>query len=248
VKRLLIGTAISLAMAASTWAADLPVGAPVYKAPMMPSAYSWSGCYLGIEGGGSWGQSQHFSNDFTRQPTLVGLAQTAGIDPSGGLFGGTAGCNYQFGNWVVGLEDDLSWTNNRGTANGIAPFNTTDTFQTSQSWLGTFRGRLGFAWDRWFFYGTGGAAVSNQGIQLCDPVAGCANQSQTVAGWTAGGGIEYAFFHTWSLKLEYLHVDLGTHTYAESVLPGFVFATRNVNLTNDIVRAGINYKFDWIRY
>jgi outer membrane immunogenic protein len=248
-KRLLavvgLGTVI---VAGAANAADLATKAPLYKAPPAPPAYSWTGCYLGVEGGGNWGKSQHFQN----QPGTAGfgLAQTAGIDLSGGLFGGTVGCNYQFGGgWVVGLEDDMSWTNKKGSAGLIPPFNTTENFQTSETWLDTLRGRLGFAWDRWFFYGTGGAAFANMGIQLCDPVGGCGSQSKNVTGWTAGGGGEYAFYGAWSLKIEYLHVDFGTQGFSRTPLPApaangasFV-AARNVTLTDDIVRAGLNYRF-----
>jgi outer membrane immunogenic protein len=245
---ILAGVAFAALLAGPAVAADMRVGAPVYKAPS-PAAFSWTGCYVGIEGGGNWGKSQHFENEPGAR--TFGLAQTAGIDLSGALLGGTVGCSYQFGNWAIGFENDLSWTNKKGSAGLIPPFVATDTFQTSESWLDTLRGRLGFAWDRWFIYGTGGAAFANEGIELCDPFAGCGNLSKTVTGWTAGAGVEYAFSGDWSLKLEYLHVDLGTQSYP-NIYPGGIFANggdrfaqRNVSLTDDIVRAGMNYKFSW---
>src|SRR5450432_2415608 len=131
-------------------AADLrmPVKAPLAAVPV----FSWTGCYVGVEGGGNWGRSQHTQDDpfVAAAATVFGLNQTNGINLSGGIAGGTIGCNYQAGNFVFGLEDDFSWTNKRGTANLIPPFVIADTATTSESWLGTFRGRAGYAWDRWF--------------------------------------------------------------------------------------------------
>jgi outer membrane immunogenic protein len=233
-------------------AADLP--ARTYsKAPAMvpASVYNWTGLYIGIEGGGDWGRSQHYNNDPTT-PAVFGLPQTGGINLSGGLVGGTIGYNYQFSNNVViGIENDISWTNFRGTAPLIAPFNLTETAQTSQSWLDTLRGRLGYAWDRVLLFGTGGAAFTNEKFQLCDPVTGCGGASRSVAGWTAGAGVEYAFANSWSAKLEYLHVDFGRNSYGfapnSTGLGAGGFAPRQVSLTDDIVRAGVNYRIDWAR-
>src|ERR1700753_3652631 len=103
--------------------------------PMIAPVYSWTGCYVGVEGGGMWGHGNHYQNDPAASAAagggLLGLAPTAGIDPSGGLAGGTVGCNYQFaGNWVVGIEGDVSWTNLNGSAPSITPFNPTTTYQT----------------------------------------------------------------------------------------------------------------------
>jgi outer membrane immunogenic protein len=123
-------------------------------------------------------------------------------------------------------------------------------FQTSQTWLDTLRGRIGYAWNRLLIYGTGGAAFANEGILLCDPIAaGCASQSKIVTGWTAGVGAEYIFRDNWSVKFEYLHADFGTQFYSRTFTPALFldgssfFAARNVTLTNDIVRAGVNYRF-----
>jgi outer membrane immunogenic protein len=210
-------------------------------------SYRWTGFYLGIEGGGDWARSQHYYND-TAAPALIGLAQTGGIKANGGLAGGTFGYNYQLGNnIVIGFEDDISWTNSKGTAGYIAPFGPlTNTAETSQSWLYTTRGRLGYAWNRWMVFGTGGAAFTDEGVQLCNVAFGCGSQSHVVAGWTAGGGVEYAFADSWSAKLEYLHNDFGSQYFSRTLdSGGGAFHARDVTLTNDIVRAGVNYKFDW---
>ena len=209
-------------------------------------AYNWSGFYLGIEGGGDWSRSQHYWNDLAT-PAFIGLPITDGIKTDGGLVGGTFGYNYQFSNNIIlGFENDISWTNSKGTASYIAPFTGANTAQTSQSWLYTARGRLGFAWNRWMVFGTGGVAFTDESMQLCNVAFGCGEQSKTVAGWTAGGGVEYAFAGNWSAKLEYLHNDFGSQSFARMLdTGGGVFHAQNVTLTNDIVRAGVNYKFGW---
>jgi outer membrane immunogenic protein len=214
---------------------------PAHAAP----AYNWSGCYLGLEGGVNWGNSQ-FYYEYNAFPKAVGLAETNGVKPSGGLFGGTVGCSYQLSNWVLGIENDISWTNEMGTAKGTPPFNPFFTYQTKETWLDTLRGRLGFAWDHWFVYGTGGAAFANEGTLICGPVPGCGSQSKSVIGWTAGAGVEYAFWGAWSLKLEFLHVDFGRRSIPNlpASNPGFSLVPHDVTMIDYIVRGGVNYKFN----
>src|ERR1700753_748795 len=184
--------------------------------PMIAPVYSWTGCYVGVEGGGMWGHGNHFEND--PAAATFGLPQTSGSDPSGGIAGGTVGCNHQFaGNWVIGIEGDLSWTDASGTSPAIAPFVLADTFSTSQRWMDTVRGRIGYAWDRWIVDETGGAAFTGDHVQSCGPTLGvgfgCSNATNSVTGWTAGAGIEWAFYQNWSAKIEYLHADFGGHAF-----------------------------------
>jgi outer membrane immunogenic protein len=239
--------ALSHVAAGSAAAADLE--APTYKAAPVPVAYNWSGCHVGIQGGGVWGTSKHTHHD--SNPAVAGgfgLPLTNNFDVTGAIFGGTLGCDYQFNNnWVIGIENDLSWSNMKGSSHLIPPFTpAANTSETNEKWLDTLRLRLGVAWDRWFLYGTGGVAFSEVGIRLCSPLAiTCGTASHTVTGWTAGAGIEYAFWNNWSVKLEYLYVDLGTTFFPEIHEQNGSFIARDVKLTSNIVRAGLNYKFDW---
>jgi outer membrane immunogenic protein len=250
-KRIALGAVLLAAIVSGpALAADLRVKAPVYtKAPAAPS-YSWTGCYLGIEGGGVWGRSQQYAADPTDALAgVLGDAQTGGISPTGGMIGGTVGCNYQVSNFVLGIEGDDSWTNNSGSANLIAPFRTTDVVTTNETWVATYRGRIGYAWDRVLLYGTGGGAATNIGVNLCDPTFGCVASSQTVYGWAAGGGIEYAVWQNLSVKIEYLHLDFGTSNFGRLMpTPGFTFLARNVSLTDDILRLGLNYRLNLAGY
>jgi outer membrane immunogenic protein len=184
------------------------------------------------------------------KPADVGLPITGNFNMSGGLVGGTVGCNYQIGrHWVIGVEDDLSWTNKQGTANDIRPFDTTGTSQTSERWLDTLRGRIGVAWDRALFYGTGGVAFADTSVSVCAVTHGvCVSDAQTRTGWVVGAGIEYAVWRNLFVKLEYLHADFGTGRFLSppvAIAGVGTFDSRDVSLTDDIVRIGLNYRFNW---
>jgi outer membrane immunogenic protein len=238
-----LATVCALASNAAT-AADL---GPITKAPPpAPVAYSWTGCHVGAEAGGVFGSSQHIQNDAAR-PRGMGLALENSFDVTGALVGGTVGCDYQVNSWVIGLENDISWSSAKGSAHLAPPFSpAANVAETNEKWLDTLRLRAGFTWDRWYLYGTGGAAFADVGINLCSPLAvACGSSSKTVTGWTAGVGAEYAFWQNWSAKIEYLHVDLGTTFFPEIQVGNGAYLARDVKLTNEIVRAGVNYKFDW---
>jgi outer membrane immunogenic protein len=205
--------------ATSALAADLPRGMPPTKAPAFVPGYSWTGFYAGINGGYGWGRSSWdgFAND---------------TDVSGGLVGVTAGYNWQTGAFVLGLEGDIDWSNIRGSfASAACPFGC----ETRNNYLGTVRGRVGYAFDRVMPYVTGGLAVGD--IQARP--TGFAGASTTNAGWTVGGGIEAAVFGNVTAKLEYLYVDLGS-LGCSAVSCGLA---SNVDLRTNVVRAGLNLRF-----
>jgi outer membrane immunogenic protein len=236
-----------IAASSSAVAADLPLPPPLVAPPpyALPIAYSWSGFYVGGEGGSAWGKS---SQTAASGPG-TGLPITNSFATTGGLFGVTLGCNYQVAHFVFGAEGDASFSFITGKVGDQPPFDPNSTSSTNETSFSTLRGRAGFAWDRLFFYGTGGAAFADIGVNVCNTVT-CASDNQTKAGWVAGGGVEWA---TWglpdgclTLKLEYLHADLGTAQLINPpalIGPGDTAATRNVKLTNDIIRVGLNWKF-----
>ena len=221
-KRLVFAFAALAAWAGTAAAADLgrgPAPAPYYKAPELAPVYNWSGFYIGINGGGGWGTSTW---------TTGGSFNT-----SGGLIGGTVGYNYQMNQVVLGVEGDIDWANISGTrtAAGVCAFGCT----TKDSWLGTVRGRVGYAADRFMPYLTGGLALGDIKASL----PGFAGASTTNAGWTIGGGIEFAIVGHWTAKAEYLYVDLGSFNCGLSC--GAV--TQNVSFTTNLLRGGVNYRF-----
>ena len=216
---------LAAAMASPSLAADMPRPAyPAYKAPLYVAPFSWTGFYVGLNGGYGWGKSDW-------SPSTGGVG-TGDFDIKGGLVGGTMGYNLQTGSWVWGLEGDFdaSWIKGTETISCGIPG-----CETSNKWLATARGRLGYSWDRWLPFITGGAAFGN--IKM-DPGFGT-TESQTKVGWTAGAGIEYAFMGAWSAKIEYLYVDLGTATCGTpTCIPDF-----DVSFKTNLVRIGLNYRF-----
>src|ERR1700739_4166456 len=167
-KRLCLSLIGLVAFTGAAAAADLsrPAPAPYYKAPIAAPVYNWTGLYFGITGGGAFGTS---SWDLT-----------GSRDTSGGLVGGTIGYNWQSAQTVFGLEGDLDWADINGTSSTNCPGGC----KTSDSWLSTVRGRLGYAADRFMPYVTGGAAFGD--IRASTP--GFGTYSTDRAGWTLGAG------------------------------------------------------------
>lgn len=218
-KRLTCAGLALLALTGAAWSADL-APAPYYKAPpyLPPPVYTWTGFYLGVNGGGGFGWSKW---DTT----------TSSLNPTGGVFGGTLGYNYQIGPAVLGVEGDIDWAGLSGSTTSGCPAGC----KTSDSWLSTVRGRLGYAAGRFMPYITAGGAFGN--INASTP--GLAGSSATNAGWTAGAGIEFAFLPRWTLKAEYLYVDLGKFNCGA----GCGAPVDNVSFTTNLIRGGVNYRF-----
>jgi outer membrane immunogenic protein len=222
-KRLLLAGVALAALVGSASAADLPRRAPVAAPPVpyVAQAYNWSGFYVGINGGYGWGKG-----------SLSGPPPTGDLSGNGGLVGGTMGYNWQTNQIVWGVEGDIDWSNIDANGNCGAGTNC----RIRNDWLGTARGRIGYAMDRFMPYITGGLAVG----EVKANVTGNPGASDTRVGWTLGGGLEVALNGPWTAKLEYLYVDLGD----------FSCGTRcgtagpdNVAFKSNIVRAGLNYRF-----
>lgn len=234
-KRVLFGVIglFTLGSALSAVASDLPT-----KAPPLVTETNWTGCYIGVEGGGNWGRTNSIATG-DPDPTVAGLPLTGNYTVKGGAAGGTIGCNYQAGIWVYGLENDISWTDQKGTANDLAPFPIAATNQYSANWIDTLRGRVGFAVDRALLYGTAGAAFAGTSDTICFTT--CTSNSKNRSGFAVGGGVEYAAWTNVSVKFEYLHVDFGSKNYVDPSRDNT--NTRGVNLTDDMFRAGVNWRF-----
>jgi outer membrane immunogenic protein len=217
-KRLVLASIGALAVVTMTGAAN---AADIARRQAMPTkapymqAYNWTGAYVGINGGAGWGRSD-VSAPFT----------SGGFNTSGAVVGGTLGYNWQMGHTVFGVEGDADWSNIRGTAVCGGAFSC----ETRNDWLATARGRLGYAFDRFLPFVTGGAAFGD----IKSSVAGIGSSTATKAGWTAGGGVEAAITGPWTAKIEYLYADLGRDS---SILGS------NTRFNTNLVRGGINYRF-----
>jgi len=240
----------------SALAADMPM-----KAPEAPT-YQWGGCYLGVNvGGGASGTNFASAVD---PGTYLAAGDAATVSGSGGgganadgiLAGAQAGCNFQSGTLVYGLEGDFDYfhtdpqfNNNTNTlANGNA-------FAISQSlttnFLATVRPRIGIAADRNLAYITGGAAFTSVSYTTSyvdantPPGTGTASASRALVGWTAGAGWEYAWTDHWTVRAEYLLASFPT-TNALGTIAG-AGGTNTLHGSTDLViqlvRAGVNFKF-----
>ncbi len=264
-KKSLLGlVAVGALAAVPAMAADLRM--PV-KAPPMPVAaeFSWTGWYAGINVGGSWADvPENFSLP------LFGASVANKATSSSIVGGGQIGFNYQINHIVLGVEADLDGRNNSNTFScpvaaptGCVPAAASASILTlhdEQNWLGTVRGRLGVAFDRFFLYGTGGLAYGNvqhtlNETQLTAPggttlASLIVSDNTTRTGWAAGVGAEYAITNNWSVGVEWLHVDLGTTTLNTPTpavtIGGVTFNPSSATFTDrsDIVRARINYRFN----
>jgi iron complex outermembrane recepter protein len=223
----------------------LPSGTPspiVSKSPSPDWAWSqsppvtWTGVYLGINGGFTFGGSNWTDS--------VTGGSTGDFGTSGFVFGGTLGANYQVESLVFGIEADGDWADTSGFGTFTASALCTGGCFTTSSWLSTVRGRAGYAFDRFLVYGTGGAAFGSVRTNFSnDPVT-----SSIEAGWTVGAGVEVAFARNWSAKAEYLFVNLAdgscsTNCAIADASGTPVIPNVSVKFNESIVRGGINYRF-----
>jgi outer membrane immunogenic protein len=193
------------------------------------------GFYVGINGGGGLGPT---SQTLTVDPliTALGVSTTGTYEVRGALLGATLGYNYQTGPWVLGIEGDIDWSNIRGQVTGPV-MGIPAIFETQLSWLNTFRGRVGYAFGSLTPYLTGGGAFG--GVRAIDAITipGSGNVlgglSDVRLGWTAGAGLEYALNQNWSVKAEYLYVDLGSD----------ILVLDDVKFSAHLIRGGVNLRF-----
>lgn len=204
----LAAAAAFIAMAPAAYAADMPIAPPPVQA-LVPEAtsFDWSGFYVGVYGGYAFGESDD---------SLLGS-----VDADGGLAGGTIGYQIQSGNFVYGLEADGGWAGIETDSNA--------SFETTIDWTATVRGRIGYAFDNFLLFATGGAAIA--GVE--HTVFGTGVEDDTRFGWTVGAGAEAALTDNISAKIEYQYIDLGDDTLVGA----------DVDLSAHTVKAGINYRF-----
>ncbi len=225
---------LASAMLAPVAAADLSI-APIYQAPPPPIA-TWTGSYIGIAGGGAWGDAVVRNN-------VRGVDQTPRLDLSGGIIGVTSGFNVQSGSLVLGIESDTSATSKKGVAPQFPPnaaFNT----EVKERWLSTFRGRIGYSQDNWLLYATAGGALASMQNSIIGP-PGIISERHWHWGWTAGAGVEVKLSQDWSAKVEYLYVGLQDKSYFNPA-PSLAFQNnQRLHVDDHIVRVGVNYKLPW---
>jgi outer membrane immunogenic protein len=239
-------------------AADMPVKAPAAR------TYNWGGCYIGLNGGGASAGS-----DFTTtvgagthltpaDAALVSEGGTGSANSPNFVGGGQAGCNWQSGTFVYGLEGDVDYFRSNpqiinGTAtlsDGVTSFTVGQSLTTN--FFATVRPRLGVAADRNLFYITGGAAFTKASYTQSYLDAGVpsgtgvAMGSKSLVGWTAGVGWEYAWTDNWTFRFEYLFASFPT-TSGSGAITDAAGGSNPLQGSADLViqtaRAGVNFKF-----
>ncbi len=249
------------AFVAPAAAADLIVQdqTPIPEAPIeiMAPTYTWTGLYIGGQAGGAFG-ADGADTVFSPTPGFTGAFATSSSSGSSSSFvgGGHIGYDYQFGNVVVGAVADLSKMNNssnRDFSVGGVNFSVKDKID----YMGTVRGRLGYAYDRFLIYGTGGFAYAKRSQSTgfpsttSGPFAGynfSEKTDKTDTGYAVGGGLDYLATKNISVGLEYLYTDLGKNDWSTTATNG----ARQVNFktkTNDstdfhTVWAKVSYRFN----
>ena len=230
-RRMVLGLIACVAAGASAAnAADLPVKAR----PQAVAAFNWTGVYVGAHVGYGWADKDWADP--------AGPPFNAGSHTATGWLGGLqAGANYQFSNWVVGLEGQYSWADLKG--DHISLVDAADTLGTKVRRIATFAARFGYAFDRTLIYAKGGGAWAHDDHTKIDlgVLEGIGDRNRS--GWLAGFGIEHAFYGPWSAKLEYNYMDLGTRSvtlFDPAGPPPDIF---NVRQRIQTIVAGINYRF-----
>ncbi len=226
----------AIGLATPVLAADLARSYPVKAVPVVEPVFSWTGLYAGVNGsyaGGTAQIDQSGANPYNW-----------GINASGYALGGQVGYNYQFANNVVlGAEADLQWADITGQTVTTALGSVQGTFGGSIDYFGTLRARAGYAFGRVLPYVTGGAAYGKTSytftsVNLAAPANSYdLSQSGTQWGWTLGAGLEVALTDHWTVKAEYLYVDLGTLNVNTSSSP------RTLDLPFNDLKVAVNYKF-----
>lgn len=256
----LFGMAAAAALIATpALAADMGMPLKAPPAPL-PAAATWTGFYIGLNGGYGWNDDTGRSTCVTPGGVFFGAGCDAGagniVKPAGGLFGGQIGYNLQSGPIVYGFETDIQWSDIQESASTTVPCCSpafagpggTYSASSKLDWFGTVRGRLGFtAGSNALLYATGGLIYGHESVSdsLVFPAVTYASAvDSTRTGWTVGGGLEYLFTPSLSGKIEGLWYDMGSVSTAfTSPLTGFteggVFDFKGA-----IIRAGFNYHFN----
>jgi outer membrane immunogenic protein len=203
-------------------AADLPRRSPAYVAPAYAPIFTWTGFYAGINGGYGFGDTNGYGR------ALAG-------SPGGGLIGATAGYNYQYQRFVLGLEADFDYAGITDSQTSAGPV----TAKSNLNFETTIRARAGYAVDRALFFVTGGYAGGNLHSTVYDtPRNFYGANSNYLNGYAIGGGAEYAFMPNLSGKVEYIYTDLGqAYNFAHTT------DVTRIGLSTSNIKAGINYHF-----
>jgi len=239
-KKIAITVAALLMGSMSASAADMaaryskaPVAAPV-------AVYNWTGFYVGVNGGYGWSDTDRFDAVLGGGVVVVGPRQSG----DGGFIGGTVGYNWQASsNFVFGIEGDAAWADINSSVVGGPLCGAAFTCSFQNRFLGSIRGRLGYAANNWLLYVTGGAGFADFRYRTFTTATGLdfgTPFNTSPVGWVVGAGFEYGFSNNWSVKAEYNYYGFDT----EQAPVGTLTITPVDTRTNiQVAKFGINYRF-----
>ena len=251
------------------WRTAILLASLAWCFPAAAQVADWRGAYIGgfagaawinskstAELGGEWSDPLNPLNQIDRDAVLPLV--NGGSSRTGATGGVAVGYNWQMNSLLLGVDADVSALDGKDSTTSfvtaISPYRV-DT-SSGIDWTATLRGRLGVAFDRSLIYVTGGLALGevkySQSItQLNFPYVETGAASATKVGWTLGAGFEQALDDEWSLRLQYLHVDLGSESSSSAgVCPppnvavcAVYTGSQKVEFALDSVTAGISYRF-----
>jgi outer membrane immunogenic protein len=252
-RRYLIAMAVLAATTTAGLAADLPVAAPP-PAPLPPPVFSWTGFYIGGNVGGAWSDSQSTAvTEFSSSSSYPKGTIFSKSNGSGVIGGFQGGFNWQVANFVFGAEGEYDWSGVSGSETTVSPAHSTISETTTAKIRDIYMatGRVGYAFNNWLFYVKGGGAWDNfntsSNVFSNSVLAATSGSSGSRSGWVVGGGIEWAIWNNFSVKIEYDHLDFGNQSVTVFGHSGSIkgeSALRSVNSTADEVKFGLNYRFN----
>lgn len=225
-----------LLSSATAYAADLAATSPEPVAPVA-TVYNWTGFYVGAQVGYGWARD-HLKDRFIADGDSDWDTH---FNLDGALGGVHAGYNYQYGDFVFGAEGDIEAAGIKGSVSAADDPNAIfDLTKVNIPVQGGARLRVGYAFDRFLPYITGGVTIADIKTKYIDG-GEVESFSKTGVGWTLGAGIEYAFLDNWTARLEYRYTDFGdVKTVPVVVDSGWEYKHR---ITEQTVRLGVSYKF-----
>jgi outer membrane immunogenic protein len=249
-KKLLFARVAALAatIAGPAFAADMPLKSETPFA----ARFNWTSCYLGGHLGGGFAHKDITDPVQLVQDSFLGAGSTNGITtvspgPSGVVIGGQIGCDYQFASsWVVGIEGAASGSTMKASRTVGLPLGNPDTalVRASTDFLPSVTARLGYAFDNVLVYARGGVALAGDRFNVTGSFAGAPFAFEGLdnrLGWTAGGGVDWAFSHHWSANIEYDYYQFGHGGVLMSDSINAFAGIVDVKQTVQVVKVGLNF-------
>ncbi|MGJ5012338.1 outer membrane protein [Bradyrhizobium oligotrophicum] len=249
-RRLLLAhlTPLAVTLAGPAVAADMP------RKTETPFAarFNWTGCYLGGHLGGGFARKAITDPVQLVQDSFGGAGSTPGVTsvnpgPAGAVIGGQIGCDYQFApSWVAGIEGAASGSTMERSTNVALPLGNPDTalVRAKTDFLASVTARIGYTFDDALLYARGGAAMASDRYDVSGSFVGTPfgfTGLENRFGWTAGGGVEWAFTQHWSVSIEYDYYKFGHRTVAMSDATNAFLGSVDVRQNIQVVKAGLNF-------